>query len=84
MKNYDAMTFAELCEEAGYTPRNRPLTTEEVAELFSVTPHTLHQNRSDDAGLLPPGRKMPNSRRRLYLERDVLLYLLKLDENAAA
>jgi hypothetical protein len=84
MKNYDDMTLEELSAEAGYTPLNRPRTKQEVADFFCVTPHTLDQNYSTGTGINPPSCRPPGSRRRLYLERDLLLYLLKSRDSAAA
>lgn len=84
MKNYDEMSFAELCEEAGYSPVNRPRTKEEAAAYLGVAPHTLDQNYSTGTGINPPCCRPKGSRRRLYLERDLLIYLLKSRDSAAA
>lgn len=77
MKYPEQMTFAELCEEMGYRPLNRPLTREECAAFLGVTPHTLDQNRSTGTGINPPSCRPPGSRRRLYPEKLLLIFVLK-------
>ena len=81
------MHFDQLCELLSYTPKNRPLTSNEVAELLSVHPITVDQWRVRGDG---PRYFSPNGTRRVwYSERDLLAWMASgakrsTSENAAA
>lgn len=67
------MTFEQLCELLSYTPKNRPLTSAEVATLLSVHPITVDQWRVRGDG---PRYFNPKGTRRVwYAERDVLAWM---------
>ena len=72
--NFDKMPFAELCDMLGYTPKGRPLSTPEAAEVLQVRPDTLVQNRSKGAAG-PRYFRPAGSRKVLYSERDLLIYI---------
>lgn len=77
MKKPEDMTFAELCDTLGYIPKGRPLNINEAAAVLHVKPHTLEQNRVEGKGCLPPSYRPPGSRRVLYSERDLLVWIAK-------
>lgn len=67
------MTFEQLCELFSYTPKGRPLSTKEVAELLNLHHVTVDQLRIRGGG---PRYFQPNGTRRVwYSERDVLAWL---------
>jgi hypothetical protein len=67
------MTFEQLCELLCYTPKGRPLSSAEVAELLSVHPITVDQWRVRGDG---PRYFSPQGTRRVwYSERDVLAWM---------
>lgn len=67
------MTFEQLCELFGYQPKNRPLSSSEVAELFGIHPVTVDQWRVRGDG---PRYFSPKGTRRVwYAERDVLAWM---------
>lgn len=79
-------TFADLCAQFAYVPRNRPLSSNEVAELFGIHPVTVDQWRVRGDG--PRYFSPPGTRRVWYSEVDVLLWLARgvkhsTSENAA-
>jgi hypothetical protein len=65
--------FDQLCELLSYTPKNRPLSSAEVAELLSVHHITVEQWRVRGDG--PRYFKPAGTRRVWYAERDVLEWL---------
>lgn len=67
------MTFEQLCELFGYTPKNRRLSNDEAAELLGIQPNTLEVKRVHGTG--PRYYRLPNSRRIFYVERDVLEFM---------
>lgn len=70
----DTLTFEQLCELFNYTPKNRPLSTDEVAEFLGVRRNTLEQHRLNGTG---PRYFQPKGTRKVwYLERDMLLWLI--------
>ncbi|WP_200176553.1 helix-turn-helix transcriptional regulator [Ectothiorhodospira shaposhnikovii] len=71
--NLDEMTFEQLCELFNYTPKGRPLTNEEAAELLSFAPNTLEQHRHKGTG--PNFFSPPGTRRVWYSERVLLEWL---------
>lgn len=73
MDNTD-LSFEQLCELFNYTPKNRPLSTDEVAEFLGVMRNTLEQHRLKGTG--PRYFQPPGTRKVWYLERDMLLWLL--------
>ena len=80
-------TFEELCELFSYTPKNRPLASSEVAEMFRIHPVTVDQWRVRGDG--PRFFSPPGTRRVWYAEVDVLRWLASgekrsTSENAAA
>lgn len=67
------MTFEQLCELFSYQPKNRPLSSSEVAELFGIHPVTVDQWRVRVDG---PRYFSPKGTRRVwYAERDVLAWM---------
>lgn len=48
--NADSLSFEQLCELFNYTPKNRPLSTDEIAEFFGVARNTLEQHRLKGTG----------------------------------
>lgn len=80
------LTFADLCAQFAYVPRNRPLSSAEVAELIGVHPVTMDQWRLRGDG--PRYFKPDGTRRVWYSEVDVLRWLASgakrsTSENAA-
>jgi hypothetical protein len=69
----DDLTFEQLCELFGYTPKNRPFDSKELAEFYGVNPGTPEQWRFRGEG--PRYFQPPGTRRVWYAERDVLLWL---------
>lgn len=71
--NPEEMTFEELCEVFGYTPKNRPLSTAEVAEFRDVSKSTVEHERLRGVG---PRYFSPEGTRRVwYSERDLLAWM---------
>ena len=66
-------SFEELCALFGYTPKNRPISTKEAAEIFDVNFMTLEAYRSRGEG--PRYFQPPGTRRVWYAEVDVLRWL---------
>jgi hypothetical protein len=69
----DELTFEQLSELFGYTPKNRPLDSKEVAAILGVHPGTMEQYRFRGEG--PRYFQPPGTRRVWYAERDVLRWL---------
>ena len=69
----DDMTFDQLCELFGYTPKGRPLDSAEVAAILGIHPGTMPQYRLRGDG--PRFFSPPGTRRVWYAERDVLAWL---------
>lgn len=67
------MTFDQLCELFAYTPKRRPLESDEVAELLGVHSNTVRQYRFRGEG--PRFFSPPGTRRVWYAELDVLRWL---------
>lgn len=67
------MTFEQLCEQFGYTPKNRPLSGPEVAEFYGTSLRTVDGWRVTGTG--PRFFSPPGSRRVWYSEVDVLRWL---------
>lgn len=67
------MSFDQLCELFGYTPKGRPLDSKEVAALLGVHPGTVDQYRFRGEG--PRFFSPPGTRRCWYAELDVLRWL---------
>ena len=81
------MTFEQACELFGYKPKNRPLTTEDVASLRGISIRTVEGDRVRGVG--PRYFQPEGTRRVLYAERDVLEWLVSgakhsTSENVAA
>jgi len=72
--NTDTLTFEQLAELFNYTPKSRPLSTDEVADFLGVARNTLEQHRLKGTG--PRYFQPPGTRRVWYLERDMLLWLV--------
>ena len=67
------MTFEQLCELFSYTPKGRPMSSNEVAELLGIHPGTMDQYRVRGDG---PRYFSPKGTRRVwYAERDVLEWM---------
>ncbi|XBQ15178.1 MAG: hypothetical protein ABL308_09440 [Oceanicaulis sp.] len=67
------VSFEQLCELFGYTPKNRPLSTIEVAEMLGTHEVTVAQYRLRGTG---PRYFSPEGTRRVwYSERDVLAWM---------
>ena len=64
------LTFEQLCETLGYTPRNRPLTSKEVSDFLGVHFATVEGWRVTGNG--PRYFNPPGSRIVRYAERDIL------------
>lgn len=64
------ISFDQLCELFGYSPKRRPLDSKEVAALLGVHPGTVDQYRFRGEG--PRFFSPPGTRRVWYAERDVL------------
>ncbi len=80
-------TFEELCAQFAYVPRNRPLSTQDVAELLGVHNVTVDGWRVTGDG--PRYFKPDGTRRVWYAEPDVLRWMASgakrsTSENAAA
>ncbi|ODU80994.1 MAG: hypothetical protein ABT10_15480 [Novosphingobium sp. SCN 63-17] len=69
----DGMTFDQLCELFGYTPKGRPLDSKEAAAILGVHFNTMEQYRFRGDG--PRFFSPPGTRRVWYAERDVLAWL---------
>jgi hypothetical protein len=67
------MTLEQLCELFAYTPKGRPLDTEDVSFLLGVHINTLEQYRFRGEG--PRYFSPPGTRRVWYAELDVLRWL---------
>lgn len=67
------MSFDQLCELFTYTPKRRPLSGDEVAEILGVHPNTMNQYRFRGEG--PRYFSPPGTRRCRYAELDVLRWL---------
>lgn len=67
------MSFEQLCELFAYTPKRRPLESDEVAELLGVHSNTVRQYRFRGEG--PRFFSPPGTRRVWYAELDVLRWL---------
>ena len=69
----ESLSFEQLCELFNYTPKNRPLSSREAAEILHFQPNTLEQKRLAGTG---PRYFQPDGCRRVYYsERDVLFWL---------
>lgn len=69
----DSFSFEQLCELFNYTPKNRPLSTDEVAEFLGVMHNTLEQRRLKRTG---PRYLQPLGTRRVWhSEADMLAWL---------
>jgi hypothetical protein len=66
-------SFSDLCELFGYTPKNRPISTQEAAEILDVHFMTLEAYRARGEG--PRFFQPPGTRRVWYAEVDVLRWL---------
>jgi hypothetical protein len=71
--NAETLSFAQLCELFNYTPKCRPLSNKEAAELLHFQPNTLEIKRLNGTG--PRYFQPPGTRRVLYSEKDVLAWL---------
>jgi len=67
------MSFEQLCELFGYTPKGRPLDSREAAAILQVHPGTMEQMRFRGDG--PRYFSPPGTRRVWYAELDVLRWL---------
>lgn len=69
----ESLSLEQLCELFNYTPKNRPLSSREAAEILHFQPNTLEQKRLAGTG---PRYFQPDGCRRVYYsERDVLFWL---------
>lgn len=80
------MTFEQQCELFNYTPKKRPITGKEFAELRGVSERTVEGDRVRGVG--PRYFQPEGTRRVMYSERDVLAWLVSgmkqsTSENAA-
>lgn len=67
------MTFEQLCELFSYSPKGRPLSSTEVAELLGIHPVTVDQWRTRGDG---PRYFSPKGTRRVwYAEAEVLRWI---------
>lgn len=66
-------TFDQLCELFAYTPKRRPLDSDEAAAILRVHPGTMRQYRFRGEG--PRYYSPPGTRRCWYAEKDVLAWL---------
>jgi hypothetical protein len=80
--NMTHMTFEQLCELFSYTPKGRPLSSKEVAELRGITNRTMEGDRVRGVG--PRYFQPPGTRRVLYAERDVLGWLASGMKNSTS
>jgi len=71
--NASEMTFEQLCALFAYTPKGRPLDTNEVAALLGVHKVTVDEWRVRGDG--PRFFSPPGTRRVWYAELDVLRWL---------
>lgn len=69
----DSMSFEQLCELFNYLPKNRPISTDEVAEMTGLASNTLEQHRHKGTG--PRFFNPKGTRRVWYSERDILAWL---------
>jgi hypothetical protein len=69
----DDLTFEQLCELFGYTPKGRPIDSKEFAAILGVHSATPEQYRFRGDG--PRYFQPPGTRRVWYSERDVLTWL---------
>ncbi len=69
------MTFDQQCELFNYTPKGRPMSTEELAELRGVSKRTVEGDRVRGVG--PRYFQPEGTRRVMYSERDVLAWLTR-------
>ena len=67
------MTLEQLCELFAYTPKRRPLDSNDVAELLGVHHSTVEAFRFRGEG--PRFFSPPGTRRVWYAELDVLRWL---------
>jgi DNA-binding transcriptional MerR regulator len=68
-----ALSFDQLCELFGYTPKGRPLDTKELADLLGIHASTIDHYRLRGVG--PRHFSPPGTRRVWYAERDVLAWM---------
>jgi hypothetical protein len=66
-------TFEQLCEQFSYTPKNKPMTSKELADFYGVHSNTPEQWRFRGEG--PRFFSPPGTRRVWYAELDVLRWL---------
>lgn len=67
------LSFEQLCLLFNYTPKNHPLSSSEVAEIFKVSDRTVEGWRLTGEG---PRYFSPKGTRRVwYAERDVLAWM---------
>lgn len=78
----DTLTFEQLCSVFNYTPKNRPLSTDEVADFLGVARNTLEQHRLKGTG--PRYLQPPGTRRVWYSERDMLAWLASGARNSTS
>ncbi len=71
--NAGNMTLEQLCELFSYTPKGRPLSSKETADILGIHPGTMEQHRFRGDG--PRFFNPPGTRRVWYAERDVLAWL---------
>lgn len=76
----DLPSLQQLSVEFGYHIKGRLLTTEEVATWLSKPKNVLEIDRCKGRG--PKYLKLGNGRLVRYLERDVLLWLWKVNRRA--
>ena len=69
----DIPSFEELCELFNYTPKGRPLNTEEAAAILHCSRVTLEVKRVNGGG--PRFFRPRGTRKVLYSEKDVLAFL---------
>ncbi|MCH8136325.1 MAG: DNA-binding protein [Proteobacteria bacterium] len=69
----EILPFDHLCELFSYTPKGRPISSKEVAELLGLHPATLDAFRVRGDG--PRYFSPPGTRRVWYSERDVLEWM---------
>lgn len=67
------MSFEQLCELFNYSPKKRPLRTDDLVDLTGLARNTWEQHRHKGTGprfFTPPGTRCV-----FYAERDVLAWL---------
>jgi hypothetical protein len=69
----NAQSFEQLCDLFNYSPKCRPLATDEVARFFGFAKNTLEQHRFKGSG--PRFFQPPGTRRVWYSEKDVLAWM---------